>query len=468
MNLIKNALRSRPAAVRFNDYPDAFIPELWANESIAILIENMVMGNLVYRDFSMQVASFGDTVNTRKPGEFKAKRKSAADSVTVQDNTATNVPVVLNQHLHTSFIIKDADQSKSFKDLVVEYLSPAMLSIAREVDLILGNQVYQFIGNGAGHLSGLDSNNAEDYMLDTREVLNTNKAYERGRSLVLTTKSETQLLKNSAFTAANQVGDDGTALREASLGRKFGFDIFMAQNQPYVASGASTTAGAINMAGGAAAGATSLTVDSFSAAIANGTWLTVAGDDTPLRVTGTTGGATPTAITVDRGLTTAVADNAVVTLYDPGAVNNTGGYAIGYDKEITVSGFSAAPKVGQLVTFGTAAGSAVYGIIDVNGTTGITLDRPLEAALSDSDAVNIGPPGNYNFAFHRNAIAMVSRPLALPMPGTGARAGSANYENITMRVVITYDGNKQGHLVTCDLLMGVKVLDAKLGAVMYG
>ena len=35
-----------------------------------------------------------------------------------------------------------------------------------------------------------------------------------------------------------------------------------------------------------------------------------------------------------------------------------------------------------------------------------------------------------------------------------------------MRVVMTYDGNKQGTLVTLDTLLGVKVLDKKLGAVM--
>jgi hypothetical protein len=77
----------RPVGVE--TYPDAYIPEMWANESIAILEENMVVGNLVHRDFEPIIASYGDTVNTRKPGEFVAKRKTVADSVTVQTPTAT-------------------------------------------------------------------------------------------------------------------------------------------------------------------------------------------------------------------------------------------------------------------------------------------------------------------------------------------------------------------------------------------
>lgn len=71
-------------------------------------------------DFEPIVASFGDVVNTRRPGEFQAKRKTPADSVTVQDATSTNVQVPLDQHLHVSFLIKDGEESKAFKDLVNE------------------------------------------------------------------------------------------------------------------------------------------------------------------------------------------------------------------------------------------------------------------------------------------------------------------------------------------------------------
>ncbi|MEX0827859.1 MAG: hypothetical protein WD005_02800, partial [Haliea sp.] len=47
---------------------DAFVPEVWAQEGLAILEENMVAANLVHRDFENQIASFGDVVNTRRPG----------------------------------------------------------------------------------------------------------------------------------------------------------------------------------------------------------------------------------------------------------------------------------------------------------------------------------------------------------------------------------------------------------------
>jgi hypothetical protein len=445
----------------FDDFPSAFIPALWAEESIAILEENMVLGNLVHRDFEDLIASQGDTINTRKPGEFKAKRKSASDTVTVQANTATNVAVKLDQHIHTSFIIKDADQSKSFKDLVVEYLHPAMLSIARQIDLTLAGQVHQFHKNSGGQLGLLSGSNADLYMLDARLTLNQNKAFESGRNLVLGSNSETYLLKDAKFTDANRVGDDGTALREASLGRKFGFDIFLAQNQPEIPAGTPVVSGAINNAAGYLAGVSTVTVDGFTAAIPVGTWFTIVGEGTPLRVVSTVGGATPTSITFHRPLKYPVVDNAVVTTYISGAVVN-GAQVAGYDKQIAIT-TTTQPFVGQAVVFGASSTNAVYTIIDVDVTLGITLDRALEANISNGDVLNLSPAGFYNFAFHRNALALVTRPLALPMEGTGARAGRANYNGVSMRAVMTYDGNKQGTLVTLDTLLGVKVLDLNLG-----
>jgi P22 coat protein - gene protein 5 len=86
---------------------EAFIPQLWANEGLAILEETMVLGNLVYRDFENVIAKYGDVVNTRKPRTFTAYRKTDSDPVTIQNAISDNIPVPLNQHLHTSFMIMD-------------------------------------------------------------------------------------------------------------------------------------------------------------------------------------------------------------------------------------------------------------------------------------------------------------------------------------------------------------------------
>jgi hypothetical protein len=209
----------------------------------------------------------------------------------------------------------------------------------------------------------------------------------------------------------------------------------------------------------------------ITAAVGVGRYVTIAGDMTPLRSTTNTTTLTPT-----RAIREATASGAVVTKYEVGAVDYAS-YANGYVKAIHVDG-GPVPRVGQIVAFNsgdTSTGTVrtpEYVIIRVTNTAGsdydIVLDRPLETALADGDAVCYGPDGDYNFGFHRNALALVNRPLALPMAGTGARAAVATYNNMSMRVTIQYDSKSRGHRVVIDGLCGVAPLDTDLGLVLLG
>lgn len=465
-NYSRRAVKNGYLLGRANDV-EAFNVKHWSRESIRILMSNMVMGDLIHKDFSPQIQDYGDTVNTRKPAEFTTIRKTAEDDVTIQNATATNVPVKLNQLIHVSYLIRDGQETTSFESLVDTFLEPAMISEAEFVDSVLTGQVYQFLGNTGGRLGMMDSSNAKTYLLETRKVMNTNRAFSQ-RNLIVGTDAETTLLDVAAFTDAEKRGDNGESQANGVLGRKFGFNINMCQNAPYVTAMSSLVTGAIN-GGNLTAGSTVLTVDGLSAAITAGTYFTVAGDNTPQQAVSTVGGATPTSITCTPGLKRAIADNAVVTLYPVSAVSGTYSYDsttnTGYAKGITITAFSGnTPQVGQLVSFGSS--TIKYAITRVVGTTEIWLDRPLEASLANADKVNLGPNGGYNFAFHRNALTMVSRPLALPRASTGVVADVMNWKGMSLRVTVTYDGVKQGHLVTMDALFGVKVLDTDLGAAL--
>ena len=466
----------------FDTADRAWVPEVWAQETLAILEENMVIGQLVHTDFEDEIASFGDTVNTRKPGEFTAKRKGVNDDVTVQNATATKVAVVLNQHVHTSFVIKDGEESKSFKDLVTEYLGPAAKSLAEHIDRVLLGQVLQF----RAHQVALDpvtpADDIKDLILDLRGMMNVNKVPVRGRNLILTTATETEALKLELFISADKIGDEGNAMQEAALGRKLGFDTYMCQNTPGITTGTYTdggagAAGSINN-GNITKGSTAFTLTTDSSAILPGMYV---------QFTDACGGmyrvtaSSATTMTLDQGIVAAIADDQLVRYYTLGAIDIDGdaaatAYPAGYDKPLNVAAAGVIPQVGQFVGFSSATNvlySGEYCIIDVSAGSGvgdyyITLDRPLDAALASTngDKVCYGPIGQYNFAFDRNALALVVRPLALPQEGTGAKAGVATYNDLSLRIAITYEGRGQGHLVTLDLLCGVKVLDTARGAML--
>lgn len=67
------------------------------------------------------------------------------------------------------------------------------------------------------------------------------------------------------------------------------------------------------------------------------------------------------------------------------------------------------------------------------------------------------PTSEVNVAFHRTAVALVSRPLeAAP----GAETTVESYQGLTIRVVRAYDINTKRTIVSLDCLYGVKTLDA--------
>ena len=448
-----------------------WIIEQWAQESLMLLEANMIAANMVYRDYEDKIATEGETVNARIPGTFLMKRTTDTTDVTVQAAKTTSIAVVLDQHLHVSFTIRDGEESKSFNTLRDEYIQPAVHAIAQGADEIVLSQVYQFMANGVGQL-GTDPD--EDDMIDAGKVMDINKVPTVGRQMIITPPTKAAVLKQDAIKHAEKRGDGGFAMKEGEVGRVAGFDTYMSQNCPYVvAASQDVVTGAINN-GNIIVGSTVLTVDGFTATIVPGSWCTIAGDMRPRRIISVVGGTTPTQITLEPagGIEFAIVDGAVVTIYDPGQINYTSDYDLAYAQDMVINGFTLPLSVGQMVTIGGGATAALaprYGVL--SGVTAILLmlDRPLADALAVNDAaVCGGPVGNYNFGFIRNAIALVTRPLATPAAGAGALSYVAKYNDLAMRVTITYQGVSQGHLCTIDMLCGIKTLNTDMGVVMFG
>jgi hypothetical protein len=191
--------------------------------------------------------------------------------------------------------------------------------------------------------------------------------------------------------------------------------------------------------------------------------VTIAGDMIPHLVTA----SSATSITIYPALKYAIVDGAVVTNYDPGAINLSAGYDIGEIGALTVNGLTTAPISGQLLSTGLTSARKVYGAMGTPTTTSVIMDRPLEASVDHAAVIGVGPAGNYNFAFHRNALALVTRPLALPPSNMGVSSAIADANGVGIRVTMGYNMEKQGTLVTVDLLAGVKVLDERLGCVVF-
>jgi hypothetical protein len=304
--------------------------------------------------------------------------------------------------------------------------------------------------------------------------LNDNKAFPQDRKMIVSSASDTALLKTDLFTKANERGDGGSALENARLGHLLGFDFFLDQNVPYTRVVDSDVAAGVTD-GTDAAGTTVIDVTVLGYNAVGGEWVTIAGEDRPHYITAFTNtGADVDDVTLDSGLEVGTASGAVVNIYEACKIDLAAGYAAGNNLPIQVDGFATGkpPQVGQLLAVGVGASRRVYTIIEsevVSATEqSILLDRPLELGVIDDQDVFPGPAGSYNFGFHREALALVNRPLAMPASNLGVTSSVGVHNDISMRISMQYNIAQQGTVVTADMLAGVAVLDTDLGVVMLG
>jgi hypothetical protein len=200
-------------------------PQIIAREALMVLRNNAVMSNLVYRDYSSEFAAVGDTITVRKPATFEANEFDASKGITVQSATENSVSVKMDKLLDVSFEVTTKELSLEIEDFSNQLLVPAMQAFSDKIDSYLIG-LEKELTNRVAHASGAI---APADLIDARKFLVDNAAPTTNRNFVIGSQAEADLLKSDLFVNYSAVGETA-ALKEASLGRKFGMDIYTDQN----------------------------------------------------------------------------------------------------------------------------------------------------------------------------------------------------------------------------------------------
>lgn len=200
-------------------------PSIIAREALMVLRNNAVLPRLVHRDYSNDfVGAVGDTITIRKPAKFTAQEYNGS-TITVQDASESGVEVKMDKHIDVSFAVTAKELTLDIKDFSTQLLVPAMQAFLDKIDgyiIALADAIPNTV-DAADPIT-------VDSVIDARAFLTANAAPLTERRFVYGSKVETALLKDKDFTNASFVGDNGSALREATLGRKYGMDFYVDQN----------------------------------------------------------------------------------------------------------------------------------------------------------------------------------------------------------------------------------------------
>src|ERR1700728_273040 len=136
------------------------IVKLVAADALPALVGNLVMGNLVNRDYEPILAQAGDTVNVPIAPQLVANNLADVNgtgnaAVVLQNPSLGNAQIVLNTHAEATFQIPDVLKVLAVPDLLRLYMQPAVVAIAAPIETDILSLYSQFTSNAAVGTAGV-------------------------------------------------------------------------------------------------------------------------------------------------------------------------------------------------------------------------------------------------------------------------------------------------------------------------
>lgn len=217
------------------------IVKLVAADALPALVGNLVMGNLVNRDYEPVLAQAGDTVNVPIPPSLVANNIAEGGTVQTQNPNLGNAQIVLNTHAEATFQIPDVTKVLAVPDLLSVYMQPAVAAIAEKIEADLLGLYASFTSNAAVGTAGTALTEA---IVDAAEtaLFNAKAPANAAKYLVVDGTAYSQLRQILRFSEYQTAGEAGLrALVDGVVGKIKDFYVFRSQFVAKTGSGPVTT-----------------------------------------------------------------------------------------------------------------------------------------------------------------------------------------------------------------------------------
>jgi hypothetical protein len=205
------------------------IVKLVAADALPALMGNLVMGNLVNRDYEPTLARAGDTVNVPIPPVLVANNIAEGSTVTLQNPSIGNAQIVLNTHAEATFQIPDVTKILAVPDLLKLYMQPAVVALAENIETNLLATWSQFSSNAPVGTGGTTITEATVYSAETA-LFSAMVPASASKYLVVNPATYSALRQIPRFSEFNTAGEAGLrAIIDGAVGKMKDFYIFRSQ-----------------------------------------------------------------------------------------------------------------------------------------------------------------------------------------------------------------------------------------------
>ena len=205
------------------------IVKLVAADALPALMGNLVMGNLVNRDYEPALAQAGDTINVPIPPTLVANNIAEGGTVQTQNPNLGNAQIVLNTHAEATFQVPDVTKILAVPDLLKLYMQPAVVALAEKIETDLLALYPQFTANTAVGTAGTTITEATVDAAETA-LFSTKVPASAAKYLVVDAATYSALRQIPRFSEYNSVGEAGLrVIVDGAVGKMKDFYIFRSQ-----------------------------------------------------------------------------------------------------------------------------------------------------------------------------------------------------------------------------------------------
>lgn len=372
-------------------------PTIITRETLRLLVNNMVMAQLVNRQFENKFVKIGSSLTIRKPNRFTV---SSGPALQIQQLNEPSVSISINTQNHVDFQFTSQELTLTIEEFAERYLKPAAEALANQIDFNLCgmfNQVPSMVGT-AGTVPSTFANSVQL----TGQQLDLQGAPMDGRNLILDPKGYWSVANGLSSLFVMPTAKE--ALVKGFVSTVGNHAIYEDQNVQTFTSG--TYAGTFAIS--AAAGQTGSTI----------------------AITGT-----------NNGDFLNVGD--VVTLAGCFAVNPQNRQSTGSLQQFVVTA--------KTTIAGGVANLSVYPAVTPTGPyQNVTASPTATGAVTPFYATNVTKI--QDIAFHKDAFGLITVPLEIP-DGVDW-AAREQYKGLSIRLIRAYDINNDVFPCRLDILYG--------------
>jgi len=238
----------------------SFIPEIWSDQIRAAYKARIVMAELVKA--MPMTEKKGDTIHVPAPSRGSVTAKASGTAVTIQNDTATDLQILIDKHYEYSREVEDIAKIQALASQSSFYTDDAGYALSKQVDSDLHN-LGKSVGNGDGSSwvntgswycdvsSGLTA-----YAVDTVTVTDvfTDACFRDliqkmddadvpfdSRSFVVPPSLRNEIMGITRYVSSDFV--DGRGVQNGKIGDLYGISVYVSTNCTETESAAENSAG---------------------------------------------------------------------------------------------------------------------------------------------------------------------------------------------------------------------------------